>query len=296
VTGFGASIQILGGKRNQITNNVTRGGITAIAFLYSRSANGGGAASLIENNAVSGNTCSDFFEEGITFDVLGNRPADTAALEYDTIVSVGGSTVTLSNHTWPPYVGYDLVFLTGALAGRTLSIVKQSGNGFVVDSPPKGAAPGDQVVIGATFKNNLVSGNTVAAAASDQNSILLYGMAFGNRIENNRILSGGIKVESLDNLIPASGSVTGTYGRAPCGYNTIKNNVVSGDVSLEYYAIPDMNGHANAYPAYASCGNNVIGNQCAQVNANHQVAFIANNTGTRDYSDVTLSPAEMVAP
>jgi hypothetical protein len=296
VTGFGAGIQVLGGKRNHITDNVTRGGITAIAFLYSRSSNGGGAASLIEDNVVSGNTCLDFSEEGITFDVLGNSAADVAALEYDTIVSVGGSTVTLSSHTWPSYAGYDVVFLSGALAGRTRSIVGQSGNGFVVDSAPTGAAPGDQVVIGAAFKNNLVSENTVTAAASDQNSILLYGMAFGNRIDNNRILSGGIKVESLDNLIPASGSVTGTYGRAPCGYNTIKNNVVSGAVSLEYYAIPDMNGHANAYPAYTSHGNNVVGNQCAGVNANRQVAYIAHNTGTPTYSNVTLSPVEMVAP
>ena len=296
VTGSGAGIQILGGKHNQITNNITRGGITAIAFLYSRSINGGRAASLIENNVVSGNTCSDFSEEGITFDVLGNSAADVAALEHDTIVSVGGSTITLSNHTWPAYVGYDMVFLTGALAGQTRGIVGQSGNGFIVDSAPKGAAAGDHVVIGATFKHNLVSHNTVTAASSAQNSILLYGMAFDNRIEDNRVLSGSIKVESLDNLVIAAGSATKTYGRAPCGYNTINGNVVSGTISLEYYAIPTTNGHANAYPAYVSKGNNVVDNRCAGVSANHQIAFIANNSGATDYSDVTITPAQMTAP
>jgi hypothetical protein len=138
----------------------------------------------------------------------------------------------------------------------------------------------------------IVTGSTVTA--NSYSGVLLYGMAFGNRIENNTVLGGGIKVESVDNLIPANISATKTYGRAPCGYNTIKNNVVSGDVSLEYYAIPDMNGHANAYPAYTSVGNNVIGNRCARVEANQQVAYIANNTGTPNYSNVSLSPVEMV--
>ena len=292
VTGLGANIQILGGQGNQITNNVTHGGITAIAFLYSRSVNGGGAASLVTGNVVSGNTCSGFSEEGITFDVKGDDAPDTAALEYDTVASISGSTITLSKHTWPSYVGYDLVFLTGALTGRTRSIVGQTGATFTLDAPATGVVASDEVVIGATFKRNLVSGNTVAAA-SGGNGVLLYGLAFGNRIENNRILNGSIQVESLDNLVPASGSVTGTYGRAPCGYNTIKNNVVSGAVSLEYYAIPDMNGHANSYPAYTSYGNNVIGNQCASVDANQQVAYIANNTGTTNYENVTLNDSEM---
>jgi hypothetical protein len=293
VTGVGSGIQVLGGKRNQIIANVTRGGITAIAFLYSRNANGGGAASLIQENLVADNTCSGFSEEGITFDVLGNRAVDTAALEYDTIVSVNGSTITLSDHTWPSYAGYDMVFLSGTLAGRTRSIVRQSGNGFVLDAAPAGASAGDEVVIGAAFQRNLVTANTVTAAASDQNAILLYGMAVGNRIENNRVLSGNIKVESLDNLVKAAGSVTGTYGRAPCEYNTVKNNVVSGDVTLEYYAIPDTNGHANTYPAYTSYGNNVIGNRCAAVEANQQVAYIADNTGTPSYSNVRLVGSEM---
>jgi hypothetical protein len=119
-------------------------------------------------------------------------------------------------------------------------------------------------------------------------------MAFNNRIENNTVLRGGIKVESIDNLVIASGSATRSYGRAPSGYNTIRNNKMSEDVSLEYYAIPTINGHANAYPAYVSVGKNVIGNQCVRVNANQQVSYIAGNSGTPNFSAVTLSPVEML--
>jgi hypothetical protein len=292
-TASGSSIQMLGGKRNQITGNVTRGGVTAIASLYSRSVNGGGAASLIEDNVISGNTCSGFSEEGITFDVLGNQALDIPALEYDHIRAAGGSSVTLSSLPFPSYVGYDVVYLSGALAGHTAGIVAQSGAAFTLAAAATGALVNDQVVIGAPFKDNVVSGNTVSAAPGN-NAILLYGMAFGNRIENNHVLVGNIKVESLDNLVIASGAATGTYGRAPCGYNTVKGNVVAGNVSLEYYAIPTISGHSNTYSPYVSVGNNVVGNTCTRIDANQQVAFISGNSGSTSLSDVTLSPVEMV--
>ena len=293
VAGSGSSIQVLGGQGNQITNNVTYGGITAIAFLYSRSVNGGGAASLITGNTVSGNTCSGFTEEGITFDVLGNQPADVACLEYDTVKAVSGSTVTLSSLPFPNYVGYDMVFLTGPLAGSRRSIVGQSGASFTLSSG--GAAVGDQVVIGACFEGNLVFGNTVTAQPGN-NALILYGMAFGNVFQDNTVLQGNIQVESIDNLVPASGSASGTYGRAPCGFNTIENNVVAGDISLEYYAIPTINGHANTYPAYTSYGNSVIGNKCTRVDANNQDCYVSGNSGTTNYSSVILSPTQMVSP
>jgi hypothetical protein len=291
VAGSGANIQVIGGKRNQIINNEIHGGITAIIFLYSRSSNGGGLASIIENNIVSGNTVSGFSEEGISFDVKGDNPNDVATLEYDTIISVNGSSVTLSNHTWPSYVGYDMVFLTGAQSGRTRSIVSQAGNSFTLSSLPAGVTAGDKVVIGATFKNNLVSSNNVTAGGM---GILLYGMAFGNRIESNTVVNGGIKVESIDNLEIATGSVTQTYGRAPTGYNTVINNTVTNaDVSLEYYAIPTINGHANTYTTYRSYGNNVYGNTASRIVANAQNAYISDNTGDQSLSDVVLSPTEM---
>jgi hypothetical protein len=294
VTGFGGNIQILGGKRNHVTGNVVHGGITSIAFLYSRSCNGGGRASLIEGNVVSGNRCSGASEEGITFDTMGNRPADSAAFEYDRIRRVSGSTVTLSPVAFRRrYVGYDMVFLSGSLRGHTRRIVKQTGSRFVLDARvPRGVAH-SSVVIGATFKRNQVTGNTVVSAGTV--GILLYGMAFGNTIQANVVDRGGIKVESIDNLVAADGSATRTYGRAPSGYNTVKGNTVSqGNISLEYYAIPNIDGHANTYSPYVSVGNNVIDNTCPEVSANHQVCYLARNTGRRSLSKVTLSPTMMV--
>ena len=54
------------------------------------------------------------------------------------------------------------------------------------------------------------------------------------------MVRGKIKVQSLDYVAVAQHSATGTYGRAPCGYNTVRGNDVqdtSGRISLEYYAI-----------------------------------------------------------
>jgi hypothetical protein len=292
VTGSGANIVVLGGKRNRVTNNVIHGGITSIAFLYSRSCNGGGRASLIENNVVSGNRCNGASEEGITFDTMGNHAGDSAALEYDRVRRVSRSTITLSSVAFGRYVGYDMVFLNGALRGHTRRIVRQSGSKFVLDSRVPHMAANNGVVIGATFKHNQVTGNTVSAGTV---GILLYGMAFGNSIRSNVVDRSGIKVESIDNLIVADGSATGTYGRAPCGYNMVKDNIVTrGSISLEYYAIPSMTGHANSYAPYISVGNNVIGNRCLQVEANDQICYVAGNTGRRSFSHVTLRAAIML--
>jgi hypothetical protein len=294
VAGSGANIQVIGGKRNRITNNVIHGGVTAIAFLYSRDSNGGGRASLIEDNVVAGNTCAGFSEEGITFDVYGNRPDSVATLEYDRVHASGGSSVTLSPLPFPAYLGYDMVFLSGALSGQTRSIVGQLGSTFALSGPVDGVTADDQVVIGATFKRNRVSGNAVIGGIM---GILLYGMAFENEVENNIVFGSGVKVESIDNLVVASGSATGAFGRAPCGYNMVRSNTVTNaDVSLEYYAIPRMNGHVNTYTAYTSVGNNVIGNRCARVNANRQYCCISRNTGTANYWNVVLSPRALLRP
>jgi hypothetical protein len=291
--GFGANIQILGGKRNHVTDNVVHGGVTSIAFLYSRSCNGGGRASLIEGNVVSGNRCSGASEEGITFDTMGSRPVDSAAFEYDRVRRVSRATVTLSPLAFRRrYVGYDMVFLNGPLRGHTRRIVKQTGSRFVLHSRVPPAAARCRVVIGATFKHNQVTGNTVVSAGTV--GILFYGMGFGNSIQANVVDRGGIKVESIDNLVAADGSATRTYGRAPCGYNTVRGNTVNhGNISLEYYAIPSINGHQNTYSPYVSVGNNVVDNRCPEVSANYQVCHLARNTGRRSLSYVTLSPTMM---
>ena len=292
--GQGANIQVCGGGHNKITNNVTKGGVTGIIFLYSRSLNGGGAASLITDNLVSGNTCSGFTQEGITFDVLGNRAADMPCLEYDTVRAVNGSAVTLSELPFPSYVGYDMVFVSGAQNGRTRSIVRQSRNAFTLDSAPKGVAVGDKVIIGAPFEGNVVRGNTVTASKSTWPAINLYGMCYQNVITNNHVLTGTIRVESTDNLDVATGSATKTYGRAPCGFNTVKGNVVAGAVQLQYYAWPTSpSGHADSYTPFQTVGNNVVGNRCLKVEANQQKCYVADNSGPNAFSHVLLSRAEM---
>ncbi len=292
--GQGANIQVTGGSHNRVTNNVTKGGVTGIIFLYRRSLNGGGAASLITDNVISGNTCAGFSAEGITFDVMGNSAEDMPCLEYDAVKAASGSTITLSTLPFPSYVGYDVTFVSGGLNGRTRSIVGQSGNVFTLDSAPTGVAVGDQVVIGATFKRNVVSSNTITASSSRWPAINLYGMCYQNLIENNRVRTGAIKVESTDNLDVASGSATRTYGRAPCGYNSVDNNVVAGAVQLQYYVWPTSpSGHVNTYTPFQTVGNNAIGNTCVKVEANEQTCYVAGNSRPNIFYHVLLSPVEM---
>jgi len=289
----GQNIVFLGGKRNRITNNKTYGGITAIIFLYSRTANGGGAASLIEDNLVEGNTCEGFLEEGISFDVTGSGRDAVATLEYDRVASASGSRITLAHANWsagsPSYVGYDFMFMSGALAGRTRSITGQAGATFTLEGPVSGVRAGDEVSIGATFKRNLIKGNRVLSGGNG--SILLYGTAFQNCIENN-VLTGPkchIEIRSLDNLERPKNSVTGAYGRAPCGYNTIRNNTVAKNICLFRWAVPVIHGHTNTYSPYISFGNNVIDNQCRQVVARHQNCYVAGNSGPNDLKKTTLA-------
>ncbi len=285
VTAQGGNIQVCGGGHDTITNNVTKGGITGIIFLYRRSINGGGLRSLSTDNVVSGNTCTGMSEEGISFDVFGNGSVDGSSLEYDHVKAISGNTVTLSNLPFSNLVGYDLCPTSGALNGRTRSIVAQSGNVFTLDSAPTGLAVGDGVVIGATFKNNLISKNTVSGGWM---TINLYGMCYQNVIEDNHCTD--IKVESTDNLDIAGISATKAYGRAPCGYNTVRDNVCTRTVQLQYYAWPTSpSGHADAYSAYQTVGNNAYGNTCTQVQANEQWCYISSNSGGNQLSDVTLS-------
>ena len=90
--------------------------------------------------------------------------------------------------------------------------------------------------------------------------------------------------------------MTGTYGRAPCGYNLIQNNTVSNNITLHYYAIPDMRGHANRYSPHYAYGNTVINNFIGvELVANYQYTHINNNTGPwkEKFFNVTLIPLSL---
>ena len=281
--GSGGNIQILGGKRNHITNNTISGGTTAILSMWSRSANGGGLNSIIEDNVITGNVYSGYSEEGISFDLKANDGSDCGALEYGAVASVSGQTVTLANLAFPNYVGYDIVFVDGALRGHTRTITAQSGSSFTVSGSLAGAAAGDHVEIGACFKNNYVAYNTgTSAAGSDPYAaVILYGLCFGNTIEHNTLVRGKIKVQSLDYTVQAKGSRTlvgSVFGRAPCGYNTLRDNKVDAgsgnNINLQYWAL-----HGSGSP-FTTEGNNVIGNIAPLFSADHNCFFRSSNTGT----------------
>ena len=286
--GSGGNIQVVGGKRNHITNNTIRGGTTSILFMWHRG-NGGGAATVIEDNVVTGNDYSGASEEGISFDVMGNSPWN-GLFEYGPLANVDGQTVTISGRrAFPSYVGYDVVFVDGALAGRTRTIASQDGDRFTLEGSLVGAAPGDHVTVAAVYKDNYVAYNTGASAFT---ALLLYGNCFGNLVEHNTVTGDNkIRVASLNHLTPSGDSVTlagTTSARAPSGYNTIRHNSADQRVFLEYF------GWDGDEPVYTTYGNNVIGNTTPVITALHQYAYFSGNSGTEILVDSSRAPEPFV--
>ena len=278
--GSGGNIVVAGGDHNSITDNSIHGGTTCILFMWSRSSNGGGLDSIIEHNVITGNVFSGYSEEGISFDLKADDPADCGALEYDRVAGVSGQAITLSDLQFPDYVGYDIVFVDGALRGRTRTITSQSGHTFTVTGSLAGVAAGDHVIIGACFKDNYIADNEGTSVRGFP-AILLYGLCFGNLIERNTVHSGKIQVESLDYTVQAKGSKTlvgSVFGRAPCGYNTLRNNKVDAgtgnNINLQYWAL-----HGSGTP-FTTEGNNVIGNTAPLLSADHNCFFRSSNIGT----------------
>jgi hypothetical protein len=294
----GQNILFHSGKRNTISYNSISGGRTAILFLYFRNVNGGGYKSIIEGNIIEHNTVHDVrahqYDEGISFDCAGDGTAHTAALEYDKVSYASGKKVILSHANWkrsgnPSYVGYDMVFLSGDLIGQTRRIAAQSGATFTLDKSVSGAAKGDKITIGATFKRNIVRNNKINSPNLDD-AILIYGMGFQNIIDNNTLARGAnISIVSADNLVVSKGSVTRTWGRAPCGYNLVKGNSVGGKIILSRYAWPVMKGHKNTYSPYYSYGNSVIDNKLrVATRAVYQYLIFSRNTGTTEFHHVNI--------
>ena len=282
--GSGGNIQVIGGKRNHITNNTIRGGTTSILFMWNQG-NGGGEASVIEDNVVTGNLYSGASEEGISFDVMGNSPWN-GLFEYDALTAVEGQTVVLSERAFPTYIGYDVVFVDGGLAGRTRTITAQSGNRFTLAGSVAGAAPGDHVTVAAVYKHNYVAYNTGSAAYT---ALLLYGNCFGNTLEHNTVTGDNkIRVSSVNHLTPAAGSATlagTTSARAPSGFNTIRDNSAGQRIHLDYQG---WNGRE---PIYSSWGDNVMGNLTPVVDAWYQHAYFSGNSGKESFSYVTRASA-----
>ncbi len=303
--GNGQNIQFLGGKRNKIINNYVYGGTVCISLKYSRSTNGPAPESTFEDFLIEGNTCEYPLEEGISFDIAGEASYAVPTLERDFVASSSIKSVTLSHPNWAPtgnpnYVGYDVIFLTGTMAGQTRLITGQSKATFNLSSSISGVKPGDEVLIGAPYKRNIIRGNTVIK--NDASAILFFGMGYGNIIENNKIIgfgsrnNGGIGIKSLDNIAKPKNSVTGELGRAPNCFNVIRNNTLSGNIALFYH--PDNNMKyipvsARYQEPFHSYGNIVVNNKLGgRLHITHQKElYINNNEYSSIYTqDVSYSP------
>ena len=275
----GSNLQILGGKRNVVTNNTITDGKTAIIFKYDAAANGGGPDSMIHGNIVMGNTVSGFSEEGISFDMEGSATTSQMFLERDTIESINGGNVTLSSAGWgggddPDYVGMKMIFVDGDLIGTTRTITVQSNAVFTIDGAALSANEiGDIIVIAATFEGNIIAYNEITS--SGKSSILLYGMAFLNRIYENTLSRGNIGIKSLNNTREpdtlVDGNVTSTCGTAPTGYNLVSDNDVGTDATYcaantgncrmdSFYREPTVESCTGAWPTYITKGNSFTDN------------------------------------
>jgi len=304
--GSGGNIQVVGGKRNRIIGNTISGGTTGILHMYETAASGGGFDSVIEHEVVTGNTIGNVSEENISFDVMANSATEAGVFEYDTIAAVSGQDITLSTLTWPSYVGYDIIFYDGDLRGKTRTISGQSGTGnkvFTVTGDIADAAAGDKVVIGAPMKHNYIANNTVtcydyiSTLGDTYPAVLLYGLCFGNVIEKNTVPLGKIDVRSVDGVTKHTGQVTDTYGRATCGYNTIRENTILDGGSNEginlfrfAYTADGTTGYSVSTGEYK--GSNVTDNATARVLAAYQEAYFSGNSGTESFTSTTEADSE----
>ncbi len=294
----GQNIQILGGKRNIITNNVIIGGKTGIILKYARDGNGGGYDSFFEDNIIMYNDVGSHTEEGISIDA-NFHSATTATIDYDLVSSINSAEITLSDSEFgggndPNLIGYYIVPVTGSAIGQYKKITGQSGATFTVESAFTGLLAGDGVSIMGVFKDNLIAYNTVTGGY-DKSQIILYGNAFNNRIEHNQLEDGrgGISIRSIDRAEPSVISVTGNGERGPCGYNLIQDNTAY-QIYIRYRCL-DQGG---SYGPYNSYGNTVIDNTITDVlNVNYQYYYSSGNTGGYSLSETngndcsgTISP------
>ena len=270
--GGASNIEFLGGKGNIITNNDINEGFTCIILKYydggtESPGNGGGPGTQFWNNIIMGNTCDSAYEESLTLD-LNPTNFTMGFKEYDTIASVSTPQVTLSSGGWggdddPDYVGFDMVFMSGALIGQTREITVQADAVFTLDSAITGAAPGDTIAILATYKNNKIAYNNITNARFTDAGILLYGPAFQNHIWGNTLSNSTISIISIDNgaepdtLGEGLGNVTDTCTRAPAGYNYIHDNVMT---SSDYAKISYASWGSCAYSIFKTYGNAFVDN------------------------------------
>ena len=144
-----------------------------------------------------------------------------------------------------------------------------------------------------------MAGNTSTVPGSDYPAILLFGNCFGFTVENNTVPYGKIDIRSIDGVYKATGQVTGAYGRATNGYNTIEDNVVTNGntnkgINLFRYAYT-----ADATTGYSATtaqykGTNVTGNTTPRVLSSYQETYLSGNSGTESVSASIKATAAFV--
>lgn len=253
------------GSNHRVIGNYVDGGIFGLSLLGKH--NIAAARRPCTGNVFAGNIVLNTSEEGISMDVVGNVAAETVIREYDTVATTPGSSViTLSSANWSAqttYTGsvYDLVFVTGTLAGKRYKITTHSGASFTlanVSSDYASITVGDGVSIQLSCYGNTIANNIVIPALIEgrdfSSGIVLHGTGTENTIANNIVYGVDTGAGSFDNYaireanlngIVATDAITydgtnsttiaATQRRAPVGLNTITNNrSIGGGTGVDY--------------------------------------------------------------
>lgn len=263
------------GSNHTISGNYVNGGIFGITALGKHNIAAGRRPCT--GNVIRGNIVLNTSEEGISFDVVGNVAAETVIREYDTVSAKPGSPVfTLASANWgalTTYTGsvYDMVFVSGALAGKRYKITTHSGANFTTDigaSEYALSATSDGVSIQLSCYANTIANNIVIpllnAERAHTTGITLHGTGVDMNIVNNIVYGEndgvgagdtsltyyGIREASLNSIV-GTDSVTGVQRRAPVGLNRIiGNRSLGGGVGADYKnygALPDFTPPASTY-------------------------------------------------
>lgn len=254
----------LWGSNHRVIGNLVTGGIFGISFL--------GKANLAADrrpcagNVIAGNIVVGTSEEGISLDTVGNVAAECLIREFDTIKTLGGSSVvTLNSVNWVAQTTYtsskyDLVVVAAtnaSMVGRRFLITTHLGGNFTLSisaSDYSNLTIGDSVSVQLPVYDNVIANNVVIPALKSDRAytsgIVLHGVGIGTTIANNIVFGANDGVGSGDtaanfqnfairetslNGVTATDSVTGLARRALVGLNTLINNrSIGGGYGLDY--------------------------------------------------------------
>lgn len=255
----------LWGSNNRVERNFVDGGVFGISLLGRQDV--AAFRRPCTGNLIAGNIVLNTSEEGISMDIVGNSATQTVIREYDTVATTPGSSViTLASPNWSAqttYTGsvYDLVFVSGTLAGKRYKITTHSGASFTlagVAADYASIAVGNGVSIQLSCYGNTIANNIIIPALIEgrdfSSGIVLHGTGTENTIVNNVTFGINNGAGPFDNYaireanlngIAATDAITydatnpttiaATQRRAPVGLNTISNNrSLGGGTGVDY--------------------------------------------------------------